>query len=105
MHVLQSGEERLLSITLVGQTEMSHAELEYAARQELLERCGIAVGKAVKIFTVKRALPAQTPMKASAEVTRDGHRFFAGDYTLYPSLNAAMQSGRAAAEAVMAASK
>lgn len=104
MHVLQSGEERLLSITLVGQTEMGHAEIEYAARQELLERCGIAVGKAVKIFTVKRALPAQTPMKASAEVTRDGHRFFAGDYTLYPSLNAAMQSGRAAAEAVMAAS-
>ena len=79
---------------------MSHAELEYAARQELLERCGIAVSKAVKTYVIKRALPAQTPMNASAEVRQEGKLFFAGDYTLYPSLNAAMQSGRAAAEAV-----
>ena len=79
---------------------MSHAELEYAARQELLERCGIAVSKAVKTYVIKRALPAQTPMKASAEVRQEGKLFFAGDYTLYQSLNAAMQSGRAAAEAV-----
>ena len=100
LHVLQAGQQRLLSATVVGQTEMSHAELEYAARQELLERCGIAVSKAVKTYVIKRALPAQTPMKASAEVDQEGKLFFAGDYTLYPSLNAAMQSGRAAAEAV-----
>ncbi|MGA0012645.1 MAG: FAD-dependent oxidoreductase [Flavobacteriaceae bacterium] len=100
LHVLQAGHQRLLSATIVGQTEMSHAELEYAARQELLERCGIAVSKAVKTYVIKRALPAQTPMKASADVRREGKLFFAGDYTLYPSLNAAMQSGRAAAEAV-----
>ena len=100
LHVLQAGHQRLLSATIVGQTEMSHAELEYAARQELLERCGIAVSKAVKTYMIKRALPAQTPMKATAEVRREGKLFFAGDYTLYPSLNAAMQSGRAAAEAV-----
>ena len=100
LHVLQAGHQRLLSATIVGHTEMSHAELEYAARQELLERCGIAVSKAVKTYVIKRALPAQTPMKASAEVRREGKLFFAGDYTLYPSLNAAMQSGRAAAEAV-----
>jgi predicted NAD/FAD-dependent oxidoreductase len=100
LHVLQAGHQRLLSATIVGQTEMSHAELEYAARQELLERCGIAVSKAVKTYVIKRALPAQTPMKALAEVRREGKLFFAGDYTLYPSLNAAMQSGRAAAEAV-----
>jgi predicted NAD/FAD-dependent oxidoreductase len=100
LHVLQAGHQRLLSATIVGQTEMSHAELEYAARQELLERCGIAVSKAVKTYVIKRALPAQTPMKASAEVRSEGKLFFAGDYTLYPSLNAAMQSGRAAAEAV-----
>ena len=100
LHVLQAGHQRLLSATIVGQTEMSHAELEYAARQELLERCGIAVSKAVKTYVIKRALPAQIPMKASADVRREGKLFFAGDYTLYPSLNAAMQSGRAAAEAV-----
>ncbi|MGA1773670.1 MAG: FAD-dependent oxidoreductase [Flavobacteriaceae bacterium] len=100
LRVLQAGHQRLLSATIVGQTEMSHAELEYAARQELLERCGIAVSKAVKTYVIKRALPAKTPMKASAEVRREGKLFFAGDYTLYPSLNAAMQSGRAAAEAV-----
>ncbi|MGA0155434.1 MAG: FAD-dependent oxidoreductase [Flavobacteriaceae bacterium] len=100
LHVLQAGHQRLLSATIVGQTEMSHAELEYAARQELLERCGIAVSKAVKTYVIKRALPAQAPMKASADVRREGKLFFAGDYTLYPSLNAAMQSGRAAAEAV-----
>ena len=100
LHVLQAGHQRLLSSTIVGQTEMSHAELEYAARQELLERCGMAVSKAVKTYVIKRALPAQAPMKASADVRREGKLFFAGDYTLYPSLNAAMQSGRAAAEAV-----
>jgi len=100
LHVLQAGHQRLLSATIVGQTEMSHAELEYAARQELLERCGMAVSKAVKTYVIKRALPAQAPMKASADVRREGKLFFAGDYTLYPSLNAAMQSGRAAAEAV-----
>ena len=100
LHVLQAGHQRLLSSTIVGQTEMSHAELEYAARQELLERCGIAVSKAVKTYVIKRALPAQTPMKALAKVRREGKLFFAGDYTLYPSLNAAMQSGRAAAAAV-----
>lgn len=100
LHVLKAGYQRLLSATVVGQTQMSNVELEYAARQELLERCGIAVGKAVKIYGIKRALPAQTPMKNSAEVRLEGKLFFAGDYTLYPSLNAAMQSGRAAAEAV-----
>lgn len=100
LHVLKAGQQRLLSATLVGQTQMSNVELEYAARQELLERCGIAVSKAVKIYRIKRALPAQTPMKNSAEVRQEGKLFFAGDYTLYPSLNAAMQSGRAAAEAV-----
>ena len=100
LHVLKVGQQRLLSATVVGQTQMSNVELEYAARQELLERCGIAVSKAVKIYRIKRALPAQTPMKNSAEVRQEGKLFFAGDYTLYPSLNAAMQSGRAAAEAV-----
>ena len=100
LHVLKAGQQRLLSATVVGQTQMSNVELEYAARQELLERCGIAVSKAVKIYRIKRALPAQTPMKNSAEVRQEGKLFFAGDYTLYPSLNAAMQSGRAAAEAV-----
>jgi len=79
---------------------MAHAEIEAAVRQELLERCGIAVGKAVKTYTIRRALPRKTPMQYQAEVQQEGNVFYAGDYSLYPSLNAAMQSGRAAAEAV-----
>jgi hypothetical protein len=101
LHVLEVGRQRLLSATLVGQTEMSYAELEYATRQELLDRCGIAVGKAVKTYVIKRALPSQAPMKSAAAVRQEGKLFYAGDYTLYPSLNAAMQSGRSAAEAVV----
>jgi hypothetical protein len=40
-------------------------------------------------------------MKSAAAVRQEGKLFYAGDYTLYPSLNAAMQSGRSAAEAVV----
>ncbi len=99
-HVLRAGDRQLLSATVVGQADMAHAEIEAAVRQELLERCGIAVGKAVKTYTIRRALPRKTPMQYQAEVQQEGNVFYAGDYSLYPSLNAAMQSGRAAAEAI-----
>ncbi len=100
LHVLSAGDCQLLSVTVVGQVDMGHNEIEAAVRQELLERCAIAVGKAVKTYTICRALPRKTPMQYKAEVKQEGSIFYAGDYSLYPSLNAAMQSGRAAAEAV-----
>ena len=100
LHVLSAGDRQLLSATVVGQVEMGHSEIEGAVRQELLERCAIAVGKAVKTYTIRRALPRKTPMQYKAKVQQEGAVFYAGDYSLYPSLNAAMQSGRAAAEAV-----
>lgn len=100
LHVLHGENRQLLSATVVGQLNMGQTEIEGAVRQELLERCGIAVGKAVKTYTIRRALPRKTPMQYQAEVQHEGPVFYAGDYSLYPSLNAAMQSGRAAAEAV-----
>jgi hypothetical protein len=100
LHVLSAGDCQLLSVTVVGQVDMGHNEIEAAVRQELLERCAIAVGKAVNTYKICRALPRKTPMQYKAEVKQEGSVFYAGDYSLYPSLNAAMQSGRAAAEAV-----
>lgn len=99
-HVLHAEDRQLLSATVVGQLDLGRNEIEAAVRQELLERCGIAVGKAVKTYTIRRALPRKAPMQYQAEVQQEGSVFYAGDYSLYPSLNAAMQSGRAAAEAV-----
>jgi hypothetical protein len=55
-------------------------------------------------FFVNKALPVIEPLKYSlspTEIKLTEGVFLAGDYLLYPSLDAAMKSGRIAAQAVL----
>jgi phytoene dehydrogenase-like protein len=55
-------------------------------------------------FTINKALPIINPLKYSlspTEVKLKAGIFLAGDYLLYPSLDAAMKSGRIAAQAAI----
>jgi hypothetical protein len=98
MHVLQGGNTTILSATAIGVSEDSD-RLEGLIRDEIKTRSGIETGKLVKHFKIEKALPIISEIcynPDSLEV--DPTVLRSGDYLLYPSLNAAMSSGRIAAE-------
>ena len=83
---------------------MSPEELADAIQQEL-KQLGIPVIRFLRQYYIKKALPVIEPPVMNPPRERlkvqDGV-FRAGDYLLYPSLNAAMHSGEMAAEALLA---
>ena len=98
MHVLRGGNTAILSATAVGVSEDSD-RLEGLIREEIRKRSGIETGKLIKHFKIEKALPIISEIcynPDSPEV--DSTVLRSGDYLLYSSLNAAMSSGRIAAE-------
>ena len=97
--------KNLISISVVGKMNLGQKELVSAARKELSMWFGNAVEKweLLKCHEVKYALPNQqtvTNFKGDAPFKiRDG-LYLAGDWKFNGSINAAMQSGRLAAETV-----
>ena len=98
MHVLEGRNITILSATAIGVSEDSD-RLEGLIREEIQTRSGIEAGKLIKHYKIEKALPVISKMRYhpdSLEV--DPGVLCSGDYLLYPSLNAAMSSGRIAAE-------
>ena len=92
----------MLSVTVLkATTEDSKVQAE-AIRAELRKFCGIEAGKLTAHYSIEQALPVVQGQQydlQSGGYKRGDVQFVAGDYLLYPSLNAAMYSGEQAAEA------
>lgn len=95
----------LLSVTCLGLSKMDDIELMNAIKEEMKPWFGGAVNgwHFLKRYNIKKALPEQMHIsnfisKESMKVHENVIR--TGDYLLNGSLNAAMKSGRLAAEAV-----
>ena len=98
MHILEGRNITIFSATAIGVSEDSD-RLEGLIREEIQTRSGIEAGKLIKHYKIEKALPVISKMRYhpdSLEV--DPGVLCSGDYLLYPSLNAAMSSGRIAAE-------
>ena len=98
MHVLEGRNITILSATAIGVSEDSD-RLEGLIREEIQTRSGIEPGKLVKHYKIEKALPVISQMRYNLDSLEvDPGVLRSGDYLLYPSLNAAMSSGRIAAE-------
>lgn len=108
IHFLQdifgsSSEKNVLSVTVVKDHSLTEEQLVTSVKNELQNQCGIAVGNVVSIFPIKKALPDSTNLKyqpSSEDVMLSEGLYCCGDYLANSSLNAAMASGRVAAEQV-----
>lgn len=98
----------LIAAVLVGNAEHSDSQLETAVRKEMSEWFGSQVSKwnHLRTYRINYALPNQEP-EALASVERSyassNRIFVCGDYKETGTINGAMKSGRAAAEALLAA--
>jgi protoporphyrinogen oxidase len=95
----------LLSVTVL-ESELGEKELIKAVQMELEAVSGIKAEyfKFVKAYPIPYALPNLDDLKYSIPFTEckiTDHVYLAGDYMLNGSINAAMTSGRIAAEAVI----
>lgn len=95
----------LLSVTVL-ESELGEKELIKAVQMELEAISGIKAEyfKFVKAYPIPYALPNLDDLKYSIPFTEckiTDHVYLAGDYMLNGSINAAMTSGRTAAEAVI----
>ncbi|MCA6074527.1 protoporphyrinogen/coproporphyrinogen oxidase [Fulvivirga sedimenti] len=91
----------LLSATVIGPVADTSSFSE-RVRKEMEDVTGRRL-KEVGVFTIAQALPVIDDMQCFIQPTEakiQEHIFLAGDHLLNPSLNAAMTSGRIAAEAV-----
>ncbi|PQJ16620.1 FAD-dependent oxidoreductase [Aureicoccus marinus] len=99
---------KLLSVTLLKSSEVDSNTQAEAIRSELRRICGIEAGKLIAHYLIKKALPVVGSLRYQLkpeDYSRENKQYVAGDYLLYPSLNAAMHSGNAAAEACIASMK
>ena len=98
MHILEGRNITILSATAIGVSEDSD-RLEGLIREEIQTRSGIEPGKLIKHYRIEKALPVISEIRLNPDSSNvDPAIFRSGDYLLYPSLNAAMSSGRMAAE-------
>ena len=98
IHVLEGRKASILSATAIGVSDDSD-RLEELIRNEIKMRSGIEPGRLIKHFKIKKALPIISEIRLKPDSSNvDSAVIRSGDYLLYPSLNAAMSSGRIAAE-------
>ena len=98
MHVLEGRNTSILSATAIGVSDDSD-RLEVLIREEIETRSGMELGKLRGHFKIEKALPVISEMRYNPDVIDIAPAVWrSGDYLLYPSLNAAMSSGRMAAE-------
>ena len=100
-------DKHLLSISVVKKTELSDQDLVTEVKNELSVLTGQKQDEFsyIKMFRINQALPVLEDIRTHIEPTAtriQNKVFLAGDYLLNGSLNAAMISGRAAANAVLA---
>lgn len=93
----------LLSVTVVGATELDERALVSKVEQEMSSHCGITGLEHLRTYHVAQALPVLSGLQyqPTLEQVRHGHGIYlAGDYLANGSLNAAMLSGEVAAQAI-----
>ncbi|MBM3729039.1 MAG: FAD-dependent oxidoreductase [Acidobacteria bacterium] len=94
-----------ISVTLLGKPTQSDADLDLAVRAQLQRWFGRNARKwpLLRTYRLFDALPETTDLTAEVQTTRvDAGLFACGDYRATASINGAMQSGRRAAEEVLA---
>ncbi len=104
LDVAQKGKKELLSVTVVKDHDLSDEGLIATVKAELSTYCTIVGAQFLKHYSIKKALPKLDNLKNDchpSEMQLTSRVFVAGDHTLNTSLNAAMQSGERAAEAVI----
>lgn len=90
------GGRAVLSATVVGKESTAES-----VKKELAAITGIADLEFLKQYHIPYALPVIPDMTNEIDHDQSGPVFHAGDYLLYPSLNAAMRSGEMAAKALI----
>lgn len=94
-------EQGIISVTVVNDHSLSQDRMVEQVKNELLKHCSIQTGKVIKVHHIQKALPNITNLnnqpKAKAIRLNLGV-YCCGDYLANGSLNAAMASGRAAAQ-------
>lgn len=98
------GAKQLLSVTVVKSHNLNDLNLIKKVIEELKTYCDISVGKHIKTYQIKKALPVlhnTTNELSLKDISLYPTTFMAGDYLLNSSLNAAMYSGEFAANAVL----
>ncbi|MDT0620638.1 FAD-dependent oxidoreductase [Croceitalea vernalis] len=100
----QQNGDAVLSVTVVKKHQKNEAELVEAVVQELKKECGIQVKTFIKNYHIQQALPDIKNLSmepSSSSIKHPLGIYMAGDHNLSGSLNAAMASGEAAANAVI----
>ncbi|MDT0538854.1 FAD-dependent oxidoreductase [Croceitalea sp. P059] len=100
----QQNGDAVLSVTVVKKHQKSEAELVGAVVQELKKECSIQVKTFIKNYHIQQALPDIKNLSmepSSSSIKHPLGIYMAGDHNLSGSLNAAMASGEAAANAVI----
>jgi len=92
----------LISVSTHGLHGLSDAELAIKIKEELKDWFGEQVDDwhYLKTYTIPEALPPTDPDAAKPKLQLRPNLYRCGDYTAYPSLNAAMATGRLVAEAI-----
>ncbi|MDC6388501.1 NAD(P)/FAD-dependent oxidoreductase [Maribacter sp. PR1] len=102
----QNGTEELLSVTVVGEHDLTEYQLIQKVKDDLEKFCGITTVRYLKHYRINKALPKLSDIRYSlmpTETRLTESIFLAGDYLLNGSLNAAMISGEMAAKGVLEA--
>jgi hypothetical protein len=93
----------VLSVTVVKDHSLEQAALVRKVAEDLERFCGIRTRSFLKHYAIEKALPRVRGLGMELQSPKSpfsGKVFRAGDYLLNASLNAAMASGEAAAEAL-----
>lgn len=94
----------ILSVTVLEDRGLSEADLIGKVSEEITNYCGCSELKFIHAFDIPKALPNITHLKMSDEPSSSQlteHIFLAGDYLYNGSLNAAMESGKIAAQGLI----
>jgi len=93
----------IVSVTVVNDFDGTEKELVTQVKRELAEHCHIKTGEVVKMYHIKKALPNICNLRyepSAADVTLTEGIYTCGDHLANGSLNAAMASGRIAAQQI-----
>ncbi len=93
----------LVSVSTHGLEKFDEKQLTDRIRRELFDWFGaqVNVWKHLKTYAIPEALSEYNPLDKAQELKISENVYRCGDYLAYPSLNAAMQTGRKVAEMIV----
>lgn len=99
-----AGGKRLLSLTLVEPPDLNREDLYRRVKDEIGEIAGIELQGLVDTFRIDQALPilSELTLDFDPHDSRLPGVYHSGDHCMFPSLQAAMESGKRAANAILA---